>query len=140
MKKIMFISFSLFLFGIALAQETTIVERPDTYPYFQKEKCEGLSGEELSNCSNSNFVEFAKTIKYPAQAIEDKAEGKVYIKFIVYETGEVGKIEIAKSSGNQYLDRAAMSHLAKSSRLWTPATKDGKAVATDFVVPFIFAL
>lgn len=140
MKNIFFIIVSLIFSGVAFAQEATIVDRPDTYPYFQKEKCEGLSDEELSNCSNSNFAAFAKTIKYPAQALEDKAEGKVYIKFIVYETGEVGKIEVAKSSGNQYLDRAAMSHLAKSSRQWTPATKDGKAVATDFVVPFTFAL
>lgn len=139
MKKILLI-IGLFITVASNAQDTEIATRLDTYPYFQKEKCEGLSSEELTNCSQNNFAEYAKTVHYPEQAIIDKVEGKVYLRFIVHANGAVDRITVAKSSGNDYLDRAAIQHISKTSGLWSAATKDGKEVASEFVVPFTFSL
>lgn len=140
MNKILFLAINFFITGFLIAQDSEVFTRPETYPYFQIEKCEDLKGEELTNCSARNLAEYTKEIAYPEQAIENKEEGKVYLRFIVHENGTISNVTIAKSSGSQYLDRAAIQHIIMSSGQWYAATRDGKAIATEFVMPFNFKL
>jgi protein TonB len=60
----------------------------------------------------------------------------VRVRVTVATDGSVDRMELAESSGNRHLDRAAM----EAVRRWRfqPAVRGGQAVAADVVVPIVF--
>ena len=58
------------------------------------------------------------------------------VRVTVATDGGVDRLEVAESSGNRYLDRAAM----EAVRRWRfqPAVRDGQPVVADVVVPIVF--
>ena len=77
-------------------------------------------------------------LKYPKKAKRKHTEGKVFIKFIVSETGKVEKVEVLKGIGNG-CDEAAKKVVEKMSN-WIPGKQNGKAVAVYFNLPISFKL
>jgi protein TonB len=75
---------------------------------------------------------------YPRVARKRGYTGETLLRVEVLETGKVGGIEVAKSSGFDVLDRAAL----KSVKKWgfVPGTKDGKNIRQWVVVPVRFSL
>ena len=73
---------------------------------------------------------------YPKVAIRRGYEGKVVLKLEVLETGKIGQIKIAKSSGFDVLDRAAL----KSVKTWTftPGTVAGVNTKQWITQPITF--
>lgn len=84
-----------------------------------------------------NFL--AYNIKYPADAHEEKAEGRAIIKFVVNADGSVSNISVAKSTGNESLDKEAMRVVSLMPK-WKPGTQGGKNVNVRFAVPIAFRL
>ena len=84
-----------------------------------------------------NFL--AYNIKYPADAREEKAEGRAIIKFVVNADGSVSNISVAKSTGNESLDKEAMRVVSTMPK-WKPGTQDGKNVNVRFCLPIMFRL
>jgi TonB family protein len=84
-----------------------------------------------------NFL--ALNTKYPADAREEKAEGRAIIKFVVNADGSVSNISVAKSTGNESLDKEAMRVVSLMPK-WKPGTQDGKNVNVRFAVPIAFRL
>jgi TonB family protein len=72
----------------------------------------------------------------PPEAVAVGAGGKVRVKGLIDIDGTVMKVEILKSSGNEYLDRTAKAHL-KQCR-FTPAEYRGYKVRAWIVMPFDF--
>ena len=66
--------------------------------------------------------------EYPAEAKKNNIEGDVWLQALVDVDGSVVKARVAKTSGHELLDSAALesAYLYK----YTPATNDGKPVAT----------
>ena len=64
------------------------------------------------------------------------AGGTVRVRVTVAADGSVDRLELAESSGNRYLDRAAL----ETVRRWRfqPATRGGQPTAADVVVPITF--
>ena len=81
----------------------------------------------------------ASNIKYPADAREEKAEGRAIIKFVVNADGSVSNISVAKSTGNESLDKEAMRVVSTMPK-WEPGTQNGKNVNARFAVPIAFRL
>lgn len=81
----------------------------------------------------------SETIRYPQNAIEEGVSGCVYIYFIVNEQGNVGCAEIAKSSGDNGLDKEALRVVNILPR-FKPATKNGAAVKSVYLLPILFLL
>jgi protein TonB len=52
--------------------------------------------------------------RYPAMARADRLEGRVVVRAIVQEDGSLADVEIAKSSGHETLDRAAVEVLQQA--------------------------
>jgi protein TonB len=52
--------------------------------------------------------------RYPAMARADRLEGRVVVRAVVQEDGHLADLEIAKSSGHETLDRAAMEVLQQA--------------------------
>lgn len=81
-----------------------------------------------------------ENLKYPVAAVDNGAQGKVYISFIVEANGKLSKIEIKRSSGNKYLDKAAMDIVSQSPNRWSAAKNNGRTVRFQYIMPVEFSL
>lgn len=73
--------------------------------------------------------------KVNAPDVDDILEVKVVIKMLIDEEGKLTNFEIVnKSAANESFENEFLRVL-KTMPQWNPATKDGKAIATDFYLP-----
>lgn len=79
-----------------------------------------------------------RNIRYPAEAVEAKAEGKVYVQFVVNEQGYVRSPRILKGLGYG-TDEEALRVVLGMPR-WTPARQNGKPVSALYNLPISFLL
>lgn len=77
-------------------------------------------------------------MRYPEKAKNDKAEGRVQVRFDVNENGSVGGITVMNPI-HPSLDSEAV-RVVKSMPNWKPATLDNKNVKVSMVLPVVFAL
>lgn len=75
---------------------------------------------------------------YPKIAKRHGYEGLVVLNVFVLESGNVGKIEIRKSSGYGVLDNSALDAVRKW--IFIPGKKNGSAISSWVVVPIRFDL
>ncbi len=75
---------------------------------------------------------------YPEEARKAGVEGKAVVEVTVGADGSVLRCSLAASSGNDFLDQAAVG-AARDSK-FAAGTKDGKAVEMKVKVPFQFKL
>jgi len=78
-----------------------------------------------------------KNVVYPQSAKEANIQGKVLIKAIIDEKGNVSETEVINSIQKD-CDQAAVDAIKKTK--FTPATKDGKPVKAEVVIPVMFKL
>jgi len=79
-----------------------------------------------------------KNIQYPEQAKKEGITGKVFVQFIIDETGKVTDPTVLKSA-NPLLDAEAI-RVVSAMPDWTPGKQKGEAVKVAFTVPIMFAL
>jgi TonB family protein len=77
-------------------------------------------------------------IKYPAEAVKGKIEGKVYVSFTVSVSGKVKDVVVTKSV-SPLLNEEAI-RVISSMPDWKPGKQAGKAVAVQYNVPVEFKL
>ena len=87
---------------------------------------------------DSLWAFMVKQLEYPSEAKEQKIEGKVYVRFIVDEKGELSDFEVIRGIGGG-CNEAAIKVL-EAMPLWTPGKHRGKPVKIRMVLPFEFAL
>ncbi|RIY13056.1 energy transducer TonB [Hymenobacter rubripertinctus] len=80
----------------------------------------------------------AKNIKYPAMALRNQVEGRVFIKFVVGPDGTVTNVEVQKGIGAG-CDEESM-RVIKSLPRFTPGKQNGRAVSVYYTVPVTFAI
>lgn len=78
-----------------------------------------------------------KTMVYPKEEKKAKIGGKVHLKFIVQETGEIKDIVVTKSSGNENIDKEAIRIVSVMPK-WKPGSQEGKPVPVFFNLPINF--
>ena len=78
-----------------------------------------------------------KNVVYPISAKEAGIEGKVLVKAIIDENGNVTETSILKSV-NKDCDKAAMDAIKKTK--FTPGIKDNKPVKAEVIIPVMFKL
>jgi TonB family protein len=79
------------------------------------------------------------TPAYPAEAIRLELQGTTALRFSITEQGALVKVEVAKSSGSDLLDAAAVSGL--STCKFKPAQNaNGVAVPASFDVEYVWKL
>ena len=77
-------------------------------------------------------------LNYPSLAIKNKIEGKVYLRFVVTETGKVSEVEVVKGIGGG-CDEEAVRVISKMPN-WKPGRQAGKPVSVYFTLPIVFKL
>jgi TonB family protein len=82
----------------------------------------------------------SKNLRYPESMKEAGVQGKVYLKFIVSETGEISDVKIARGIPDcKECDTEAI-RFVKSMPKWIPGKNNGKAVKSYFTLPVRFQL
>lgn len=79
-----------------------------------------------------------KNMRYPAQAIKDKIEGRVTARFEVDKRGKIKNIQIVRET-NSILDTAAALIISKMPD-FEPAKEGNRAISTYFTLPINFKL
>ena len=82
----------------------------------------------------------SENIKYPETARVAKAEGKVFVAFLVNEDGSLSDFKQVNSNEVHPDLVAEAIRVAKAMPRWKPGVKDGKIVATQYTLPIKFKL
>lgn len=77
-------------------------------------------------------------VVYPERAKQMNLEGKVYVRFMVDEFGNISNISVLRGPG-QGLDEAAVAVVKRMPR-WKPGKQGGRAVRVWFTLPVDFTL
>lgn len=80
----------------------------------------------------------SKNTRYPRIALENGIQGKVYVGFIVSQTGSVKEAKVVNGV-DPSLDKEAL-RVINSMPLWKPGRKDGHPVDVNYTVPVNFEL
>jgi len=84
------------------------------------------------------YTYVAKNVKYPAQAQRMGLEGKVFVQFIVDQTGKLTSIEVMRGIGAGCDEEAV--RVLKNAPIWEPGKQRGRAVKVRMVLPITFKL
>lgn len=86
-------------------------------------------------------------LQYPVECVENKIEGRAFVRFLVKKDGSIDDVELLKSSGNTLLDQEALRLINDDDMpQWIPATQFSEAegayikVVSRVVMPIVFKL
>lgn len=80
----------------------------------------------------------AEHMVYPAQAVEDGAQGRVVVTFIISKEGNIEDAKVVRSR-HPALDAEAL-RLVKAMPRWTPGKMNGVPVRVSYTLPITFKL
>ncbi len=76
------------------------------------------------------------SLRYPKEARDRGLEGTVYVAFTIDATGKIKRPEV--SGGMHYLLNEEALRFVSVMPVWIPASKNGIAVDSNFVMPIVF--
>ncbi|RTQ53799.1 energy transducer TonB [Hymenobacter gummosus] len=79
-----------------------------------------------------------KNIKYPALALRNQVEGKVFVNFVVGPSGQITDVKVTKGIGAG-CDEEAVRVISKMPA-WSPGKQNGRAVSVSYTVPVTFTI
>jgi len=80
----------------------------------------------------------ASAVKYPIEAVKDKAQGRVFVSFVVNSLGKIEKAKIERSV-HPALDAEAI-RVVNQMPEWQPGKQHGQAVSVQYTIPIEFKL
>ncbi|WP_220472578.1 TonB family protein [Spirosoma foliorum] len=80
----------------------------------------------------------SRNLRYPSEAQQNKVEGRVFVQFVVSQTGEIRNLRVLKGVGGG-CDEEAVRVVSQMPK-WNPGMQDGKAVDVQYNLPIQFAL
>jgi TonB family protein len=84
------------------------------------------------------YAYLKQQVKYPAEALENKIQGKVYLSFVVEKDGELTDIKVNRKLGYGTDEEAV--RILKASPKWYPGIFNGKPVRVKYNFPISFSL
>lgn len=93
---------------------------------------------EYSGGMSAMFDFLKKNIKYPAEAVKNKIQGKVFVTFVVEKNGGLSNISVLKSLDNS-CDVEAI-RVVNLMPQWIPGSQNGVFVRTKYTLPIDFKL
>ena len=124
----------------AVPQQSAYADQPTRLPQYDPTVFDIVEDEALPVGGMAAFYEYlGSNIRYPQEALEKRAEGTAYIKFIVDEQGNVMSAETIEGRELGHgLDEEAI-RVIKGSK-WTPAKQRGIVVKQRKILPVKFKL
>jgi protein TonB len=93
---------------------------------------------EFKGGTQAFYKYLSSSVHYPADAVKNHVQGKVFIFFIVEKDGSLSNLKIVRSV-SQDLDAESM-RVIKDSPKWNPGTQNGKPVRVAYTMPISFTL
>ncbi len=110
----------------------------DRIPLF--EDCKKINKTKASACFNAQMMKHIQEhFTYPYEAIMNRIEGEVWVRFIIDEEGNVTNLKTLAPKNADLLKIEAERVVSKLPRL-KPAVKDGKKVLVKYGFPINFSL
>ncbi len=144
MKELSLIALMFFGFYFQiLAQETQeifiIMEQMPRFP-----GCEELQTlREKNKCSERKFKEYInENLEYPEEAIKNKTEGKVVVRFVVTDKGFIKDAKILRDIGDGCGEAAKKVILSMNNmeQKWIPGSQGGRKINAYYTIPVSFKL
>jgi protein TonB len=85
----------------------------------------------------SFYKQVAKSMKYPRLAKSNGTEGRVYVEFVINETGDPIRLKVTKGIGSG-CDEEAKRVISQIK--WVPGNQRGKPVLVKMTLPIYFKL
>lgn len=85
------------------------------------------------------MYDLMRTVQYPESAIKENKQGRVVVKFIVNEEGNLSNFEVVRSVSDD-LDKEAVDAIKRLPGKWKPGSTDGKNVSVWYLLPVSFKL
>lgn len=87
----------------------------------------------------SEMMQFiSRNIKYPVMAIESNIQGRVFVNFVVDETGDIVGAKVVKGI-DPACDKEAL-RVVNLMPKWVPGKQNGHAVRVQYTLPIVFSL
>lgn len=100
--------------------------------------CTGKSNEALKDCFQKKIQEhIQKHFTYPDVAVELGIEGRVYVQFIIDNTGNI--VQIKTRGPDKLLEKEANRIIAELPQM-VPGKQRGRAVKVSYTIPITFRL
>ena len=110
----------------------------DKIPLF--DYCQGVKKKEQLDCFNNEMIKhIQKHFRYPDEAIINKTEGDVWVRFIIDENGNVTNIKALGPKGGKILDQEAIRVVSKLPK-FIPGSVAKKATSVKYGFPISFSL
>ena len=120
------VNFKLYMYRRAKKNDEMVFSNPESQP-------------EFPGGWNAVKEYLQMNIRYPKECVENRNEGKAFVRFIVEKNGKIKKVELARSSGNSLLDKEAIRVVKKMPR-WNPGTIYNKPERMAVTMPVEFRL
>lgn len=97
---------------------------------------------EMKNCTQQKIVDFIyANLQYPPEAIAQKTEGEVSLRFLVDRRGRVSKVEILEDIGNGCGEAAKRALLLlNKEKPWRRSKSRDRVVRIRYILPITFKL
>jgi len=84
------------------------------------------------------YAFISKSVKYPAEAVKNNIQGKVFMSFIVEKDGALNDIKVVRKLGYGTDEEAI--RILNASPKWIPGIANGKPVRVKYHIPINFSL
>lgn len=109
------------------------LEQPDD-TYFRVETMPAFQGGNLND-----FRRWVQTqVRMPAEALDNRIQGRVVATFTIEKDGTLGDIEILQTPDRSLSEE--VERVLKRSEKWTPGMQSGEAVRVKYTIPVDFRL
>ena len=106
----------------------------------QFSNCKDSNKNKQLNCFNTEMIKHIENhFDYPSEAMINKIEGNVWIRFIIDKDGNISNIKTLGPKGGKILDDEAKRVVANLPK-FTPAKHKGKNVSVKYGFPIAFSL
>jgi periplasmic protein TonB len=125
----------LAFFSTAKAQKSDTLKelRADTLIFTAVEKDPTFKG------GIDKFYQYlSQNLHYPASAIKNHIQGKVFITFVVERDGSLTDVKVVRGVSED-IDAEAL-RVIKNSPKWNPGTQNRRAVRVQYTMPLNFTL
>lgn len=110
----------------------------DKIPLF--ESCRSSNKRDRMNCFNMEMIKhIQKYFRYPGQAVRERIQGDVWIRFIIDKNGNISNVKTLGPKGGEILNDEAKRVVAQLPR-FIPAKKNGEKTSVKYGFPISFSL
>jgi hypothetical protein len=133
------VSYAQFRAIDAQIDEKLLSSHADTTVYVEEDqRCPAFISAEFTGGPAAMQIFISENINYPQDAIEFNEQGKIYLRAIIEADGTLGHVTVQKGT-NSLLDYESV-RLLYAMPSFVPASCNGKAVRSEYVLPIHFTL